>query len=124
MDVINNGEVPGTPSVFTCPECHGTLWEIQDGNLLRFRCRVGHAYSAESMLAEHEESLEAALWSALRALEESTALARRMAASAREHNHTLLVTRYEQRAREQERHAALVRDLLLNGKRAKKDQPA
>jgi two-component system, chemotaxis family, protein-glutamate methylesterase/glutaminase len=124
MDVINNGEVPGTPSVFTCPECHGTLWEIQDGNLLRFRCRVGHAYSAESMLAEHDASLETALWSALRALEESTALAKRMAATAREHNHPLLVTRYEQRAREQEQHAALVRNLLMNGRSAKRDEPA
>jgi two-component system chemotaxis response regulator CheB len=124
MEALDRGEVPGTPSVFACPECHGTLWEIQDGNLLRFRCRVGHAYSSESMLADHDESLEAALWSALRALEESTALAKRMAASAREHNHPLLVTRYEQRARAQERHAALVRELLTDGLRAKNDQPA
>ena len=124
MDPLDKGEVPGTPSVFACPECHGTLWEIQDGNLLRFRCRVGHAYSAESMLAEHDEGLEAALWSALRALEESTALAKRMAASARERHHPLLVTRYEQKAHAQEQHAWLIREMLSSDKRVKQDQPA
>jgi two-component system, chemotaxis family, protein-glutamate methylesterase/glutaminase len=124
MDPLNKGEVPGTPSVFACPECHGTLWETQDGNLLHFRCRVGHAYSAESMLAEHDEGLETALWWALRALEESTALAKRMAASARERNHPLLVTRYEQKAHAQEQHAVLIREILNGDKRVKVDQLA
>jgi two-component system chemotaxis response regulator CheB len=124
MEAFDNGEVPGTPSVFACPECHGTLWEIQDGNLLRFRCRVGHAYSAESMLAEHDDGLETALWSALRALEESVALARRMAASARDRNHPRLVTRYEQKARDQEQHALLLRDLLDGSRQVNKDRTA
>ena len=55
MDPINAQTIPGTPSVFACPECHGTLFEVQDGELLRFRCRVGHAFSAESMEAEHTD---------------------------------------------------------------------
>ena len=47
------------------PETWGRLAAISwDGR----RCLVGHAYSAEIMLAEHDEWLEAALWSALRAL--------------------------------------------------------
>ena len=33
----------GTPTAFSCPECSGTLWELEDGQLLRYRCRVGHA---------------------------------------------------------------------------------
>jgi two-component system chemotaxis response regulator CheB len=55
----------GEPSEFTCPECGGTLWEQQEGNLLRFRCRVGHAYSTESLVAEQREALEGALWGAV-----------------------------------------------------------
>jgi two-component system chemotaxis response regulator CheB len=59
------------------------LWALSDGNLLRFRCRAGHAFSAESLLAEQSEALEEALWTALRALKERSALARRMAGRAR-----------------------------------------
>jgi hypothetical protein len=35
------------------------LSEIQDEEVLRFRCRVGHAYTVESMLAGKSETLEA-----------------------------------------------------------------
>ncbi|HYL95673.1 MAG TPA: hypothetical protein VET69_07710, partial [Terriglobales bacterium] len=57
-------EKNGVPSVYSCPECNGTLWEIREGKLLRFRCRVGHAYG-ESLLASKNEELESALWTAL-----------------------------------------------------------
>ena len=49
-----------------CPECHGTLWELSETGLLRFRCRVGHAYSSDSMAIAQSESAEAALWTAKR----------------------------------------------------------
>ena len=42
----------GPPSAFTCPECHGPLWEVSEGDLVRYRCRVGHAYSEDSMMVE------------------------------------------------------------------------
>ncbi|MDQ5826191.1 MAG: chemotaxis protein CheB [Chloroflexota bacterium] len=104
----------GTPSYFTCPECHGTLWEMRDGDLPRFRCRTGHAYTAESMLAEHNESMEAALWAAVRALEESVTLSRRLAERARTHNHSIVEKRFNEKADETERDANLIRNLLLN----------
>ena len=43
---------PGKLSAFICPECRGPLYEIEDGGLLRFRCRVGHAYTADGVLDE------------------------------------------------------------------------
>src|SRR5205085_371741 len=51
---------PGAPSVFGCPECGGVLWELQDGSLIHFRCRVGHAWSPDSLLAEQADALEEA----------------------------------------------------------------
>jgi two-component system chemotaxis response regulator CheB len=58
-----------------CPDCNGALGvqaEDPTGRLL-FRCRVGHAYSAEEVLIGKEERLEAVLWSAVHAAEELAA---------------------------------------------------
>ena len=71
---------PGPPSGFTCPECNGPLWDVSEGELVRYRCRVGHAYSEESMMIEQGSTVEAALWSALEALEERAEFLRQMAA--------------------------------------------
>lgn len=76
---VNRSDRPGVPSVFSCPECHGTLWEVDEGGLLRFRCRVGHVYSAESMMAAQTDEVDRALWIALRTLDERAALAHRLA---------------------------------------------
>jgi two-component system, chemotaxis family, protein-glutamate methylesterase/glutaminase len=74
----------GPPSGFTCPECHGPLWELSEGELMRYRCRVGHAYSEDSMMVEQGSAVETALWSALEALEERADFLTRMAARHRE----------------------------------------
>ncbi len=44
--------------MYSCPEWGGTLREVQDDTLLRFRCRVGHAFSVESMIAQQSEALD------------------------------------------------------------------
>jgi two-component system chemotaxis response regulator CheB len=102
----------GQPSMFTCPECHGTLWEMQDSNLLRFRCQVGHAYTVDSMMADQTEAVERALWAALRALEERVALTRRLANRARENNHPQSAIRFAESTEETEQHAAVIKQIL------------
>jgi two-component system, chemotaxis family, protein-glutamate methylesterase/glutaminase len=70
---------PGSPSAFTCPECHGSLWQVSEGELVRYRCRVGHAFSEDSMMVEQGSAVETALWSALEALEERAEFLTRVA---------------------------------------------
>ena len=108
------GEHPGEPSGFSCPDCNGVLWGIEDGGLQRYRCRVGHAWSPESLLTRQSEALEAALWIALRSLEERAALARRLADPARRRGHRITATRFEEQASEAQQAARVVRDLLLD----------
>lgn len=75
----------GRRSWFSCPECSGALWEVEEGRL-HYRCHVGHAYSAEILHAAQEANIEQALWIALRALKESAALDERLALRSAEHN--------------------------------------
>ncbi len=105
---------PGTPSAFACPECGGVLWELHDGELLRFRCRVGHAFSPDSLLAEQEDALEEALWTGLRALEESAALSRRLAAQAEQRGFERAAVRFREQVASAEQHALVIRRVLLS----------
>ncbi|PWU11469.1 MAG: chemotaxis protein CheB [Terriglobia bacterium] len=100
----------GTPTSFSCPDCNGTLWELQDGNLLRYQCRVGHAYTWESVVEAESDAVERALWSAVRTLEESAALSRRVAQRT-----GLLEQEMARKAAEREEHARVIRHLLLEG---------
>ena len=100
---------PGNPSPFGCPECGGVLWEIHEGDLLRFRCRVGHAWSADSLMAEQSDGLEAAL----RALEEQATLSDHMAERARGRGHAASADIFAAQARDATGHAELIRRVLL-----------
>jgi two-component system, chemotaxis family, protein-glutamate methylesterase/glutaminase len=116
---------PGVPSTMSCPECHGVLWEVKDQELVKFRCRVGHAYSAEALLAHQAENLEAALWTALRALEEHSALAKRMAARANSRGHAHSASNFTEQAMDAEHHASVIRNVLHTGLRmAEPAEPA
>jgi two-component system chemotaxis response regulator CheB len=106
---------PGVPSTMACPECHGVLWEVKEGELVRFRCRVGHAYSDEALLMHQSEQLEAALWTALRALEEHTALGRRLAARANSRGHAHSAAAFTEQAMDAEHHASVIRNVLHTG---------
>jgi two-component system chemotaxis response regulator CheB len=110
---LNQHEQVGEPSPYSCPECGGVLWETHDGALMRFRCRTGHAFSVESVLAEQSEQIEQALWVALKTLDENASLARRMAKQAQQNGHAWLAERLEARVREAEQHAVLLRQVLM-----------
>jgi two-component system chemotaxis response regulator CheB len=112
-------QVPAEPtadakvSPFTCPNCHGTLWEIDEHGEVRFRCRIGHAYSIESLVQESTSALDDALWAAYRALLEQADLCRRMARRMRSRGMHRLADRYEDLATDAERRAWVVHDALV-----------
>jgi two-component system chemotaxis response regulator CheB len=98
----------GALTPITCPECGGSLWEHDEGGLLRFKCHVGHAFSLESLDAGQADGLEAALWAALRSLQERAELFRRLARRVGTDG------RLEQKAQITDGHAAVLRSLIAS----------
>jgi two-component system chemotaxis response regulator CheB len=123
LDAIEATKHPGTPSGFACPDCGGALWELHGDDLIRFRCRVGHAWTSHSLLAEQSEALETALWTALRALEERAALALRLAARLRGGGNEKSARYFDEQAEQSKQRAAALRQLLVSEPRTEFDPP-
>lgn len=103
----------GPVSGFSCPDCAGSLIEIEPGED-RYRCRVGHAWSAEALLSAQGEALERAMWMALRTLDEKVTLATRMCEQSRRRGTHLLAQRYERLAEESLEAADVLRKHLTS----------
>jgi two-component system, chemotaxis family, protein-glutamate methylesterase/glutaminase len=99
-------------TLFTCPDCGGTLWQVDEGPLLRFHCHVGHVFGPEALLGLKSEELEAALWTCVRLLTEKATLTRQLAARTMSNGDGHRVARIEEQAQLDERHARAVRELL------------
>lgn len=67
-----------SPCGLNCPVCKSALYELRDKCMMRFRCRAGHAFSAESLLAEQADARELQLSALFGALTEEATLARRV----------------------------------------------
>ena len=111
---IHNGR-RGQVSVFSCPECGGCLWQVDESQIVRFRCHVGHIYQAEKLLTEQANGLEAALWTAVRTFKERYLLSYQLAKRERERGAEETAARFEEMARQAEHYGALIQQYLLNG---------
>jgi two-component system, chemotaxis family, protein-glutamate methylesterase/glutaminase len=123
MDAIEDEDRPGQPSAFACPDWGGTLWELHDGDLTRFRCRVGHAWTANGLLAQQSESIETALWTALRALEERAVLYGRVRQRMRSRGLLTSAERFAQQEADSRDRAAILRQVLIS-EPTTNDEPA
>lgn len=99
-------------STFTCPECNGTLWELNDQRPRRFRCHTGHAYTERNLLAYQSELVENSVWYAVRALQEKHMLLSRMADEALLKDQTAIATEYRAEADKAQRGAEVLRHLI------------
>jgi two-component system chemotaxis response regulator CheB len=117
VDIARNGHSSmstmdriGRRSVMSCPDCSGVLWEIDEADVVRYRCHVGHAYTAELLSLSLDDNLRRALGSALRALDERIALARKLHQQATDSGHRLLAASWARKLREAEEEAKILRD--------------
>lgn len=115
---LPDGGVVGNPSPYSCPDCGGVLNDLDDGAVLRFRCRVGHAYSADSLLHSQRDTIEDALYTALRALEERTEISDRLAEDARGAGREWSRAHFRRRADEARASSAVLRSMLTEHRAA------
>ena len=101
------------PAALTCPDCGGALSTLKLGKPLRFRCQVGHAYTADILAKEQEGRVDEAMRVALRIIEERAELVGRMAEEGRQSGRRALADMYDARATEYREYADLIRKAVL-----------
>lgn len=83
----------------SCPGCGGPLSQIKRSPL-RFRCQVGHSYTAEVLAHEQEGSVDEAVRMAVRVIGERAVLMEKMAFDALQAGRTVAAATFEERAKE------------------------
>jgi two-component system, chemotaxis family, protein-glutamate methylesterase/glutaminase len=111
----------GELTPYTCPECHGVMFALKDGDRRRFRCHTGHAFSVDSLLATVTENIENSLYSALRGVEESIMLLNHIGDHYAEVNQPKLAALYFKKAKEAEARAQFVRQAVLSHEQLSQD---
>jgi two-component system, chemotaxis family, protein-glutamate methylesterase/glutaminase len=102
----------GNAVTLTCPECKGVLTEVRESKPLRYRCQIGHAYTADTLLASHDVRVHNAAKIALRLVEEHVELLTRMASDAEKRGHREAGRSFEERALEYREAADVLRCAL------------
>ncbi|MFL5877553.1 MAG: chemotaxis protein CheB [Solirubrobacteraceae bacterium] len=120
-EIRSPDEMRGPPSSLTCPECGGVMWEDGRGDLLRFRCHVGHSYSAESMLELQGDSVETALWTALRVLQERMHFLDGLANRQRKRGNQYAARGFDRRARAVQQRVEILRRAIARGETAESE---
>lgn len=115
QEFLEHVEAIGTRTTYTCPECNGSIWQIGTSDPLRFRCHIGHSFTANVFLSEQTQNLENALWSAVRAMEEKVTFSQQMAERMENYNLLNDAAKYQEHAKGLDQEVALLRGLILNG---------
>ena len=111
------------PAPLTCPSCGGVLSELRMEHPLRFRCQVGHAYTADALAKEQEGKVDEALRVALRIIEERAELVHRMAEDGRQSGRAAVARMYGSRAAEYREYADMIRRVVLHSLDPKAPKP-
>lgn len=108
-----------------CPDCRGVLSVDDRGRagFLSFRCRVGHAFSLESLVPFKEDQLEDALWTAVEVCDELVSIYEYVAAQMAESSSSKSAPAQRRMIECMRRHAKQLRDIVADTGPAPLDRP-
>ncbi|MEG4422301.1 chemotaxis protein CheB [Microcoleus sp. LAD1_D5] len=115
QEFLKNVEAIGTRTTYSCPECNGSIWQIGKSEPLRFRCHIGHSFTADIFLSEQTQYIENALWSAVRAMEEKVTFSHQMSERMKNYNLQSAAAKYEDQAKSLDGEVSLIREIILKG---------
>jgi two-component system chemotaxis response regulator CheB len=95
---------------YNCPNCGGVLWQMNTGNMLRYRCHTGHSFTAKALLTSQTEKIEETLWVSLRMFEERKNLLNNL---SRTEKRPSVKRSYSEQAKATEVHIRRIRSMLL-----------
>ncbi len=104
----------GKPSLYSCPECHGSMVAIEEGALRRYRCHTGHGFTQEALHQEGLIRIEKTLYAALAQVEEQRMLQVELAAQADLAGKSELAARCRERATRIDAFARRTRNLVFD----------
>lgn len=109
MGILEMGEL----TTFACPECKGALVSINEGEMMRFRCHTGHAYTTSTLLAGVSVQVEEKLWEAMQGLEATDMLLRQIAAHYQNRGNGAAASLFQQKAKEIAAKARAIHDTIF-----------
>jgi two-component system chemotaxis response regulator CheB len=104
----------GDPTLYSCPDCGGSLWQITENNMNRYRCYIGHAYSENDLVSRQGENMEATLWIALRMMEERRNLLQKMEQDARRKGFMRIASDHHHRSVDLQKHIDKMKEILFS----------
>jgi two-component system chemotaxis response regulator CheB len=86
---------------------------VREGGILRFRCHTGHAFSSGTLLDSSGTQVEARLWDAVRALDETVMLLNRLGEEHLKQGNTRVAEQCFDWARETHERSHPIRDTAV-----------
>jgi two-component system, chemotaxis family, protein-glutamate methylesterase/glutaminase len=94
--VLDLGEL----TTFACPDCHGALIRIKEGNLSRFRCHTGHGFTEDVLLEKVMQTTGEMIWQVTRGLQEAEMVLEHMGQHIRDQGDSARAEKFFAKARE------------------------
>ncbi len=106
----------GEQSVYSYPACGGSLWEINEGKLHRYRCHVGHSFYDDELMLQKTKNLESTLWVAMRIMEERTNLLTKLANEEKDRGLLRISELKFDKIKEMKEHVDRLKEILFQSK--------
>lgn len=117
LGILDMGEL----TTFACPECKGALVSLGEGQMMRFRCHTGHAFTSSTLLAGITLQVEEKLWEAMQAMEATTMLLHQISNHYQSLGNAASAKAFKQRSVDISNKARVIHDSIFKQERMSED---